>query len=104
MDALAATIVAAEDTNFRLLSFVGAVNAEADALEASAADLRREVAAAGDAAAAADAAQRAKTQVPCQCFELWAESTPLYATAAGLLLVACRFAHAMWSDFGLCMS
>lgn len=67
MDALAATIVAAEDTNFCLLSFVGAVNAEADALEASAADLRTEVAAAGDAAAAADAAQRAKTQVPSCC-------------------------------------
>ncbi|KAK9838199.1 hypothetical protein WJX81_008429 [Elliptochloris bilobata] len=62
VDALAATIVAGEDTNFRLLGYVGAVNAEADALEAAAADLRGEVAAAGDAAAAADAARRAVTQ------------------------------------------
>jgi len=66
VDALAAAMVAGEDTNFRLFGYVGAVNAEVDTLEAAAADLRAEVAAAADAAAAAETSRRAATQVIAQ--------------------------------------
>jgi hypothetical protein len=68
MDALAAALVAGEDANFRLFGYVGAVNAEVDALEGAAGELRAEVAATSDAAAAAEAARQAAARArprPC---------------------------------------
>ncbi len=65
MDALVAAMNAKEDSNFRLFSYVGDVNSEAEKLQAHADDVQRELDRYQAAADAQDSERQAKLQVTC---------------------------------------
>jgi len=65
VDALVAAMNAKEDSNFRLFSYVGDVNSEAEKLQAQTAEVQKEVDRYQAAADAQEAERQAKLQVIC---------------------------------------
>jgi len=63
VDALVAAMNAKEDSNFRLFSYVGDVNSEAEKLQAQTAEVQKEVDRYQAAADAQEAERQAKLQV-----------------------------------------
>ena len=63
VDALVAAMNAKEDSNFRLFSYVGDVNSEAEKIQAQAQEVQREIDRYQSAADAQEAERQAKLQV-----------------------------------------
>ena len=82
MDALVAAMTAKEDSNFRLFSYVGDVNSEAEKLQAHADEVQKELDRYQAATDAQDAERQAKLQVtsrPPPPLLTWIASTAAYS-------------------------